>query len=83
MGLWARRRLVDECHRFARAAGYRKMRLWTTDQRKEARQRYRGKGHALVAEAPAHVFGKETVKTWEVDFRTAATAAQPRSPVQI
>jgi DNA-binding MarR family transcriptional regulator/GNAT superfamily N-acetyltransferase len=62
-------RLVDECHRFARAAGYEKMRLWTTNQQNEARDIYRGKGYRLVAEEPVHAFGKEMVnETWELDL---------------
>ncbi|ELX09346.1 putative transcriptional regulator protein [Janthinobacterium sp. HH01] len=62
-------RLVDECHRFARAAGYRKMRLWTTDQQKEARRIYLGKGYALVAEEPVFAFGQRMVnETWELDL---------------
>jgi DNA-binding MarR family transcriptional regulator/GNAT superfamily N-acetyltransferase len=60
-------RLVDECHRFARAAGYRKMRLWTTDQQKEARHIYQNKGYVLVTEEPVHAFGKDMVnETWEL-----------------
>ena len=60
-------RLVDECHRFARAAGYRKMRLWTTDQQQEARHIYQNKGYVLVAEEPVHAFGKDMVnETWEL-----------------
>jgi DNA-binding MarR family transcriptional regulator/GNAT superfamily N-acetyltransferase len=62
-------RLVDECHAFARGAGYRKMRLWTTDQQKEARQIYRSKGYVLVAEEPVHAFGQDMVnETWELDL---------------
>ncbi|NGZ87250.1 bifunctional helix-turn-helix transcriptional regulator/GNAT family N-acetyltransferase [Duganella aceris] len=62
-------RLVEECHAFARAAGYRKMRLWTTDQQKEARQIYRGKGYVLIAEEPVHAFGQDMVnETWELDL---------------
>jgi DNA-binding MarR family transcriptional regulator/N-acetylglutamate synthase-like GNAT family acetyltransferase len=62
-------RLVDECHRFARAAGYRKMRLWTTDQQQEARHIYRSKGYVLVAEEAVHAFGKDMVnETWELDL---------------
>lgn len=60
-------RLVDECHRFARAAGYRKMRLWTTDQQTGARQIYLDKGYALVAREPVHAFGQDMVnETWEM-----------------
>lgn len=59
--------LVDVCHQFARHAGYKKMRLWTTDQQKEAREIYRGKGYVLVAEDPVHAFGKNMVdETWEL-----------------
>ena len=62
-------RLVDECHRFARAAGYRKMRLWTTDQQKSARQIYQGKGYVLVAQTPVLAFGQQMVdETWELDL---------------
>ncbi|NYE59608.1 DNA-binding MarR family transcriptional regulator/N-acetylglutamate synthase-like GNAT family acetyltransferase [Duganella sp. 1224] len=62
-------RLVDECHRFARAAGYRKMRLWTTDQQKEARHIYQSKGYKLVAREPVHAFGQDMVnETWECDL---------------
>jgi GNAT superfamily N-acetyltransferase len=62
-------RLVDECHRFARAAGYRKMRLWTTDQQKEARQLYRKNGYVLVSEEPVHAFGKDMInESWELDL---------------
>ena len=62
-------RLVDECHRYARAAGYRKMRLWTTDQQTEARQIYRNKGYLLVAGEPVHAFGQDMVnETWELDL---------------
>ncbi|TFW22815.1 GNAT family N-acetyltransferase [Duganella callida] len=60
-------RLVDECHRFAHAAGYRKVRLWTTDQQRQARHIYRGKGYVLVAEEPVHAFGQDMVnETWEL-----------------
>lgn len=61
--------LVDTCHHFARAAGYRKIRLWTTSQQEEARHIYRNKGYVLVAEEPAHAFGKDMVnETWELDL---------------
>lgn len=59
--------LVDECHRFARAAGYRKVRLWTTDQQREARHIYQSKGYTLVAQEPVTAFGKDMVnETWEL-----------------
>jgi DNA-binding MarR family transcriptional regulator/GNAT superfamily N-acetyltransferase len=62
-------RLVDECHAFARAVGYRKMRLWTVDQQREAREIYRNKGYVLVAAEPVHAFGQAMVdETWEMDL---------------
>lgn len=62
-------KLVDECHRFARAAGYRQVRLWTTDQQAEARHIYRNKGYVLVAQEPVHAFGKDMVnETWALDL---------------
>lgn len=62
-------RLVDECHRFARAAGYRKIRLWTTDQQKEARHLYRSKGYVLASQEPVHAFGQDMVnEIWERDL---------------
>ena len=61
--------LVDVCHQFARAAGYSKMRLWTTDQHQEARHIYQSKGYRLVAEEPVHAFGQDMVnETWELDL---------------
>ncbi len=61
--------LVDVCHQFARTAGYRKMRLWTTDQQNEARHIYQRKGYRLVAGEPVHAFGKDMInETWELDL---------------
>jgi DNA-binding MarR family transcriptional regulator/GNAT superfamily N-acetyltransferase len=63
------KRLVEECHRFARAAGYRRMRLWTTNLQQEARHIYRGQGYRLVEETPVHAFGKDMVnEIWEMDL---------------
>lgn len=61
------KRLVEECHRFALAAGYRRIRLWTTNLQQEARRIYAGLGYTLVAEQPVHAFGKDMVdETWEL-----------------
>ena len=61
--------LVDVCHQFARSAGYRKMRLWTTDQQKEARHIYQRKGYRLVDQKPVHAFGHDMIdETWELDL---------------
>lgn len=61
--------LVDQCHQFARAAGYRQVRLWTTDQQAGARHIYRSKGYVLMAQEPVHAFGKDMVnETWQLDL---------------
>ena len=54
-------RLVDTCLEFARAAGYRTMRLWTTDPLTTARGIYLSRGFTLVDEEPHHSFGVQLV----------------------
>lgn len=62
-------RLVRECGRFARRAGYRKIRLWTNDVLVAARHIYQKAGYLLVETEPHHSFGRDLVgETWELDL---------------
>ena len=64
-GLGIGRRLVTECVRFARAAGYRSMTLWTHGQLDAARRLYREAGFRCVEKMPHRSFGKNLVdETW-------------------
>jgi GNAT superfamily N-acetyltransferase len=51
------RALVDTCLEFARGAGYRRMRLWTTNPLAAARNIYLSRGFELIASAPHDGFG--------------------------
>jgi DNA-binding MarR family transcriptional regulator/N-acetylglutamate synthase-like GNAT family acetyltransferase len=60
-------RLVDECVRFARRAGYRKLMLWTNGALHAARHVYEAAGLRLVHQAKSHSFGHDQVEqTWEL-----------------
>ena len=66
-GLGIGGRLVDECIRFARAAGYRKMRLWTQSNLLAARHIYTRVGFRLLEQEPHQSFGHDLVsETWEL-----------------
>ena len=54
-------RLVDRTIEFARAAGYRRMVLWTNDPLAAARRIYLDRGFRLVDEERHHSFGVDLV----------------------
>jgi DNA-binding MarR family transcriptional regulator/GNAT superfamily N-acetyltransferase len=66
-GLGIGTRLVDECTRFARQAGYRKIVLWTQDVLHSARRIYAKAGYLLKKSEPHDRFGENLVgETWEL-----------------
>jgi DNA-binding MarR family transcriptional regulator/N-acetylglutamate synthase-like GNAT family acetyltransferase len=69
-GLGIGHRLVDECVRFARIAGYRTITLWTHSQLAAARRIYQDAGFTLTHHEKTHSFGKDLVdETWDLQLR--------------
>jgi DNA-binding MarR family transcriptional regulator/predicted GNAT family acetyltransferase len=61
--------LVEACVEFARAAGYRRMVLWTDDFLTAARRLYATAGFVLVSAKTEVAFGQESVaEDWELVF---------------
>ncbi|OBA96991.1 MarR family transcriptional regulator [Mycobacteriaceae bacterium 1482268.1] len=62
-------RLVDECLRFARRSGYRRITLWTNDVLTAARRIYQRAGFQLDRREPHSSFGAEVVgEYWSRDL---------------
>ena len=75
--------LVEECVRFARRAGYGRLRLWTNSPLTSARPIYEAVGFVLVEEWRHHSFGHEMGGlNFELDLRAAhgADGRPPRAP---
>jgi DNA-binding MarR family transcriptional regulator/GNAT superfamily N-acetyltransferase len=79
-GLGIGKRLVEECVRFARQAGYRKITLWTQQILTAARHIYQSAGFELVDQERHSSFGSDLVgETWELKLppQKAQTPAKP------
>jgi DNA-binding MarR family transcriptional regulator/GNAT superfamily N-acetyltransferase len=66
-GLGLGQRLHDTCVGFARAAGYRRMVLWTHESHRAACALYAKNGWRLVRSVPATAYGQSVVdQDWEI-----------------
>jgi DNA-binding MarR family transcriptional regulator/GNAT superfamily N-acetyltransferase len=76
-GLGVGKRLVDECVRFAREAGYRRITLWTQASLLAARGIYQAAGFHVVREWANHSFGHDLIsETWELNLRTPVSESR-------
>jgi DNA-binding MarR family transcriptional regulator/GNAT superfamily N-acetyltransferase len=68
-GLGIGSRLVGECVRFARQAGYKRIVLWTQSELDAARHIYKQAGFRVVRKKRHHSFSKDLVaETWELSL---------------
>ena len=66
-GLGIGGRLIAECIRFARQAGYEKIQLWTQSELLDARRLYKRAGFRLIDSEKHHSFSRDlTAETWEL-----------------
>jgi DNA-binding MarR family transcriptional regulator/GNAT superfamily N-acetyltransferase len=73
-GLGIGRRLVSECVRFGRKAGYKKMVLWTQSELGAARHLYKEAGFRLAGRKRHNSWGRRTLvsEVWELNLRNSA-----------
>jgi DNA-binding MarR family transcriptional regulator/GNAT superfamily N-acetyltransferase len=68
-GLGLGMRLTDECARFARERGYKKITLWTHSILSAARHVYEKAGFTLTSSEPRHSWGKDVVaEFWDLEL---------------
>ncbi|GAB2964616.1 GNAT family N-acetyltransferase [Saccharothrix stipae] len=68
-GLGIGARLVDECLRFARRAGYERMVLWTVAGLAASRHIYEKVGFTVEKSTPERLFGRDVeAQTWSLDL---------------
>lgn len=67
-GLGIGKRLIEECIRFARGAGYKKIILWTQSELQAARHLYQQAGFRLVGKKRHDSWGRKDLvaETWEL-----------------
>jgi len=71
-------RLTRTCVEFARASGYRRMRLWTNHPLAAARHIYLAAGFTLVETDQHHSFGKDLVgQVYELALHADSSAVGP------
>jgi GNAT superfamily N-acetyltransferase len=74
-GLGLGKRLVQECIRFARQAGYAKLTLWTQQNLDAARHIYAAAGFSRVHSEPYDGIGRDLVsEIWDLDLRTESSS---------
>ena len=75
-GLGIGSRLVDECVRFAKQAGYRKITLWTQSDLDAARHLYKKAGFKLTAKKTHDSFGRKNLvaETWNLSLSRTSSS---------
>ncbi|WP_280344106.1 GNAT family N-acetyltransferase [Nocardia neocaledoniensis] len=76
-GLGVGTALVARVLAFARAAGYTRITLWTTDAQSSAHRIYAAAGFTRTSEEPRHSFGHEVRgQNWDLDLTPITTGSR-------